>query len=84
MLAGTVEAPSDINDHDLPSGDSEWVDLAPDDPDAHFRCQMPEDRYYTSEDGECPVCGMFLEEHDPEEWAEEHPVESEEVHESSH
>lgn len=37
-----------------------WVDLAPDDPNAKFKCEMIEDKYYTAEDGECPVCGMFL------------------------
>lgn len=71
MLAGTSNEMD--NEHEgMGETAEEWVDLAPDDPDAHFRCPMPGDRYYTSDDGECPICGMFLEPHDPEEWAAEH------------
>lgn len=61
MLSGPVNEEEPVT----PAAEAEWVDLAPDDPDALFRCQMEECRYYTSEDGECPVCGMFLEPHDP-------------------
>jgi multidrug efflux pump subunit AcrA (membrane-fusion protein) len=69
MLAG---ASIEIDNEHEGMGAEEWADLAPNDPDAHFRCPMPGDRFYTSDNGECPICGMFLEPHDPEEWAAEH------------
>ncbi len=73
LAADADETETPVHDHpSADADDGDWVDLAPDDPNANFRCPMPGDRYYTSEDGECPVCGMFLEEHDPEAWAEEH------------
>ncbi|MFH1677031.1 MAG: efflux RND transporter periplasmic adaptor subunit [bacterium] len=46
--------------------ESDWPNLAPDDPDARFRCPMPDDRYYSAEDGDCPICGMHLEPYQPE------------------
>ena len=60
------------HEHGAMESEEEWPNLAPDDPDAEFRCPMPEDRYYAAEDGECPICGMNLEPHDPEAWAREH------------
>ncbi len=72
MLAGPTSSEPSTLDESAPQASDEWVDLAPDDPDALFRCPMPEDRYYTSEDGECPICGMFLEPHDPENWNTDH------------
>ncbi|MCX6646329.1 MAG: efflux RND transporter periplasmic adaptor subunit [bacterium] len=55
---------------DMPT--EEWPNLAPDDPNARWRCPMPEDRYYAAEPGDCPICGMHLEPHDPAAWAQEH------------
>lgn len=43
----------------------EWPNLAPDDPNAKFKCPMPDDRYYAAEDGDCPICGMHLVLNDP-------------------
>ena len=72
MLAGTTSPEPSTSDETAPQASDEWADLAPDDPDALFRCPMSDDRYYTSEDGECPICGMFLEPHDPENWNTDH------------
>jgi len=63
MLAGDSMQDNEMSMDD--PADEDWVDLAPDDPNALFKCPMEEDRYYTSEDGECPVCGMFLQPHEP-------------------
>jgi Cu(I)/Ag(I) efflux system membrane fusion protein len=49
-----------------------WPNLAPDDPTAKFACPMPPDRYYSTVDGDCPICGMHLIPHDPAEWAKTH------------
>ena len=65
MLTGAASGPGHIHTRAEGGGSGEWVDLAPDDPNAKFACPMEEDRYYTSEDGECPICGMFLQPHDP-------------------
>lgn len=54
------------------TGDEGWPNLAPDNPEAKFRCPMPDDRYYAAEEGNCPICGMILEPHDPEAYAREH------------
>lgn len=81
MLADRTGTVIDDHAEHIPAAvesDNEWVDLAPDDPNAKFRCPMPEDRYYTSEDGECPICGMFLEPHDPSEYAATHDHDLEE------
>ncbi len=50
-------------EHEEPA--KEWPNLAPDDPNAKFKCPMPDDRYYAAEDGDCPICGMHLVPHDP-------------------
>ena len=60
----------DMSGMDMP--EEEWPNLAPDDPNAKWRCPMPEDRYYAAEPGDCPICGMHLEPHDPEAWKKEH------------
>jgi Cu(I)/Ag(I) efflux system membrane fusion protein/cobalt-zinc-cadmium efflux system membrane fusion protein len=51
----------------------EWPNLAPDDPRAKFACPMPDDRYYAAEPGDCPICGMHLVPHNPEDSDETHP-----------
>jgi Cu(I)/Ag(I) efflux system membrane fusion protein/cobalt-zinc-cadmium efflux system membrane fusion protein len=46
------------------SNDTEWPNLAPDDPNAKWKCPM-DDGYYAAEPGNCPLCGMRLVPYDP-------------------
>jgi len=67
---GTDEVQDD--NEQTTSTEIDYPNLAPDDPNAKFVCPMPDDKYYAAEDGDCPICGMHLEPHDPEAWAAEH------------
>ena len=53
----------DMSGMDMP--DEELPNLAPDDPNAKWKCPMPDDRYYAAEPGDCPICGMKLIPNDP-------------------
>ncbi|HEX9745861.1 MAG TPA: efflux RND transporter periplasmic adaptor subunit [bacterium] len=79
MLAGGSSGmeQEEADQHDDMAMESGWPGLAPDDPNAKFKCPMPDDNYYIDEDGDCPICGMHLEPHDPVQWAADHTEESE-------
>ena len=46
------------------SSEVKWPNLAPDDPNAKWKCPM-DDGYYAAEPGNCPLCGMSLVPYDP-------------------
>ncbi len=59
-------AEEDMQGMEMSSG--QWPNLAPDDPDAKWRCPMPDDRYYAAEPDKCPICEMNLKPNDPQAW----------------
>jgi Cu(I)/Ag(I) efflux system membrane fusion protein/cobalt-zinc-cadmium efflux system membrane fusion protein len=46
------------------SSEVKWPNLAPDDPNAKWKCPM-DDGYYAAEPGNCALCGMKLVPYDP-------------------